>query len=71
MKGLIRRTRAHIKQLRLKQPQVAFKTGCPFCGSDNLTTLRESEALMARTGCLDCDRWFTPERKRDDNSAGR
>ena len=49
----------------VKQRDTARYVGpdvCPFCGRSHLTTLYETLRYEPRTGCLDCDVWFTEER---------
>jgi len=45
-------------------PVVITGYACPFCGSKDITTLPESDRLMARSGCCTCNRWFTEEREK-------
>lgn len=40
-------------------------TACPFCGSTNLRVSdRDSKDWEPQRGCLDCDRWIDPVRRR-------
>lgn len=43
-----------------------MSAGCPFCGSRREPLVKPSDELfLPRTGCLDCNRWWTPPQLRE------